>query len=202
MKSLCNWILNGKGRGTFCLMLFSLLFSFAASFIVYLSWNNLFNQFQEQNVLKPLPSIRLENGVLIEPADFYYNVSWSMVDALNGQLENYHFIIDTRKDEIASNDLHLNGFYLTRKNLYILKNGILTVQSFQSVPDFEIKQGELISILDTLNLRFSAAFFFVLFIFLFLILYLWSIFFSFFSYLLTFILSDEKYSFAKRARAC
>ena len=196
MDTLCNWILNGKGRGKRYLLLLAVIFAAITSLVVYVSWNNFLKTPQTQQIIRSVPDLKVQNGLLQQPEDIYKDIQWTMADTLN----DYHFIIDTQKDDIDTKEMPANGFYLTRKNAYIINNGNITIQPLKQLPDFEIKQGELEQALQKGNARFSFALFFTLSLILFITLYIWSLIYAILSYTLTLFIPAENYPFSVRRR--
>ena len=200
MKKICHWILYGTGRGKRYLFLVSLLFSVITCSIVYISWNKVLDFPTAQKIIADIPELKMENGVLTEPKDSYYQISWDVNDAQSPQLKKYNFIIDTKSDEIDANQISENGIYLTNRNIYILSDNSLTKQSLEKFPDFEIKKGTLLLILKEGTLRFCMILCITLTLILFLNLYIWSLIYALFSYLLTLFISVDDLSFAQRRR--
>ena len=155
MKVLCEWILNGKGRGKRYLLLLAIIFAGMCSSVIYISWNNFLNSPATQEMLSSIPNLKLQNGMLTEPIDTYQKINWRRANSANNQLTNFQFIIDTKNDDIDTQDIKSDGIYLSRKNAYIQTNGNLTIQPLKKIPNFEIKQGELNNILKRGNFRFS-----------------------------------------------
>ena len=200
MKNICNWILNGKGRGKRYLLLLAIIFSAMSSFIIYFSWNAYLNTPQIKEIINSLPDLKLKDGVLIEPSDTYQNITWTMTNGSDNALNDYHIIIDTQNENNDFKNMPKNGIYLSRKKIYILNDGMLSVQNMEKIPNFEIKQGQLNQILEKGNTRFSFILFFTLSFILFITLYIWSLIYAVLSYFLTLFIPTERYSFAVRRR--
>lgn len=200
MNTICNWILNGNGRGKRYLLLLSVIFAMMTSCVVYFSWNNFLKTPQTLQMLRSLPDLKLQNGELTAPADTYKNINWTIADAKGSSLTDFHFIIDTKNNDINTNEIPANTLYLTKGKAYITNNNNLTIKTLKNLPDFEIKQGQMENILQKGNFRFSLALFFTLSLVLFISLYIWSLIYAVFSYLLTLFIPSEKHPFSVRRR--
>ena len=132
--------------------------------------------------------------------DTYQKISWSIPTFEKMDLKNYDFIINTKNENIDIKNMPSNSIYLTSKNIYLLNDGILTVQSLKNFPDFKITQGQLNETLKKGNLRFSIVLFLTLSIVLFITLYIWSLIYALLSYILTSFIPSEKYPFSVRRR--
>ena len=200
MKKICDWILNGNGRGKRYLLLLSFLFSVITCSVVYVSWNNVLSFPKAQQIIENIPELKVENGVLTVPKDTYYQISWDVSDAQTSEVKKYHFIIDTQNQDVNPEKISENGIYLTHKNLYILSDNSLTKQSLKGFPDFEVKKGMLISVLKEGTLRFCVILCITLTLMLFINLYIWSLIYALLSYLLTWLIPVSSLSFASRRR--
>ncbi len=198
MNGLYNWILNGRGRGKRYLLLLAVIFAAFSSFLVYFSWNAVLNTPNTQQIIRQLPDLKLQDGVLVKPENDYQDIIWSDTDTQ--QPRAYHFIIDTQNDEIIPGNAPQQGIYLTRKNIYVLGDDKVTMQGLKSIPNFEIKQGQLLPVLEMGNARFSWVLFFTLSIVLFILFYIWSLIYAVISYILTMFIPAENYTFAQRRR--
>ena len=106
MNKLITYFKQGKGRGLRAMLFFSILVGISLWGVIYTPLKNIpqnkaLNQFIDQ-----LPTIVLEEGVVVEPADT--NASYTF----NGQPI---FFIQTDREDVAP--LSATGIYLTRTNI-------------------------------------------------------------------------------------
>lgn len=196
MKSLYNWILNGNGRGKRYLLAFAMIFASMSSFVVYFSWNNIGKSPAVRAFIAQVPPLTIQNGHLIEPVDAYQDIVWMSENNEN----DYHLIIDTKSSDIDLANLPKNGVVVGKNDAYISKDGAVTVQSLDSIPDLKITPQDLEEIMKNGSVRFSWILFFSLTFGLFVTFYIWSLLFALLSYILTLFVPSEKYSFPVRRR--
>ncbi len=122
MDKIFRYIKNGEGIGAKYLLVYALIvaITYGAAFKVL---GNMATP-SLQNITDQLFPIKIENGVIVEPANTIKDIKMN--------IEGYDipFILDTRIDAVDTNGLK-NGIYISKKAAYIVDTNQVKVHNFK-----------------------------------------------------------------------
>ena len=123
MDKIFRYIKNGEGIGAKYLLVYALIvaITYGAAFKVL---GNMATP-SLQNITDQLFPIKIENGVIVEPANTIKDIKLD--------IEGYDipFILDTRIDTVDTNGLK-SGIYISRKSVYAVDKDQVRVHNFKS----------------------------------------------------------------------
>lgn len=122
MNNILNYIKSGQGIGAKYLLIYALLFTI----IIGVSFKSLGNMAVPslQNAADQLLPIKIENGVIVEPANTVKSINLGIKGAV------FPFILDTTVDSIDTSRLK-DGIYITRKAVYVVGKRQTKVYSYE-----------------------------------------------------------------------
>lgn len=123
MEKIFKYIKNGEGIGAKYLLVYALIvaITYGAAFKVL---GNMAAP-SLQNIADQLFPIKIENGVIVEPANTIKDIKMD--------IEGYDipFILDTRIDAVDTNGLK-SGIYISKKSVYAVDKDQVRVHNFKS----------------------------------------------------------------------
>lgn len=199
MLKLYSYMLNGSGRGKRYLLLLAVIFAAVVSLLFYATWSAYLFSSEGKTFLEKLPALSIENGEVTQPADvsweYLINVPESISDS--GEMS---VVIDTTQADFNPLTAPKNGLYLTRSDLYFVKDGTIYMQSLQNIDKMKIKQNEYMPLFKKSLMISAWTLWLLMTVSFFIVLYLWSLFYAVCSYVLTVFIPGESYSFPVRRR--
>lgn len=111
MDKLTRYIHTGTGYGLKKMVMISFVFCVVAIGLLYTALNRLPDMLEKDPILDDMPTIRIQNGQVVQPADTVWT---KQIDAGT----SFVLQIDTRRDSMDKTP-EQNGAYLTRRSLYL-----------------------------------------------------------------------------------
>lgn len=111
MEKIFNYIATNKGMALKPLLVFSLILGLLLTIVVRIFAADLIPY--AQNAADQILPIRVENGIVVEPANTYKTIRLNDLDM--------NFVIDTQSSHLDLHDLK-PGIYLTKTTLYTVGN--------------------------------------------------------------------------------
>lgn len=170
MSKILDYIVKGQGLGVKFLLIFSVILALFFGFYIKSQGTDLI-PYAQQIADQMLP-IKIENGIVVEPADTIRTASLSFDDS-STKFE-VPFVIDTTTDDIDTSRMS-EGIYLTRSNIYSVQRNQSRIIKLEG--NFDLPRGDYTpqfrSILNwtALTLGFFAVAFCFVFYFLLSIFY-------------------------------
>lgn len=154
MNKLINYIQKGKGIGALILLGLAAVYAvYYSSMITYAAKASIP---YVQKVVSDIAPIKIENGVVVYPAE-----TIKEVNLVSNGAANLDFVIDTTRDELNTANLD-TGFYLARTHFYSVSNREVRSRALEG--SFEIENQDYTPLMeDSLKWIWCFAFVFVIF---------------------------------------
>ena len=168
MTKIFNYILNGKGIGALFLLALSVLCVLIISLSFSLSTKEIVEKTQE--VSEKLLPIKIENHIMVEPANEKREASFSVGG------EQINFVVDPTVDALDISSLK-QGIYMSRKNVYFISDVDAKVEAYAE--NLNLPQGDYRDTISQLLSMIKWSVIAVAFVALFLVFLIFSLFYAF-----------------------
>lgn len=192
MSKIFNYILNGKGLGVKFLLILSVIMAIIFTITIKIMGTQLIPY--AQSVADQLLPLKIENGIVVEPVDTVRIASIKLNQSSSS--DNFPIVIDTREDQLDTNNLK-QGIYLSRTTIYMINPNEVRMKKLDG--SFNLPQGDYTEAFKSL-LNWTVIFSCVLFaVGIFVFYFLLCLFYAWCSYAVSGIAS-KKYNFDQRMR--
>lgn len=146
MERIFNYIARGKGWGIRWLLLFTLVVTVVYAAGIRSVGNRTFVP-AAQKVADHFLPIRVEEGIVVEPADTVKNYTLVLGDENDADAETIEFVMNTGVDSLDTEGLN-NGLYLTRKAIYTVTGNKTEIRELED--SFYLPQGDYTEVFKSL----------------------------------------------------
>jgi len=157
---IINYVAKGQGIGARWLLLFSFILSIVFAVFVKIGANTLVPH--AQDIADQLLPIRIENGIVVEPADTYKEIN---LGGTTGD-QSFRIVVNTLEDDLDPSTLG-QGFFITRTHLYGINNNQIRYTKLEG--DLFLEKGDHTDLFK--KVAFWAAV--VMFPFAFIFVFIW-----------------------------
>ncbi len=137
MSKILDYIVKGQGLGVKFLLIFSVIIAFF--FGLYIKSEGTDMLPYAQQVADQMLPVKIENGVVVEPANTVRTASVSLDNS--GTAFELPFVIDTTTDVLDTARMQ-EGIYLTRRNLYSVQRNQSRIVRLEGC--FDLPRGDYI----------------------------------------------------------
>lgn len=131
MNKILNYFKSGRGIGAKWLLLYSFVVALIFAFAIRSHGTQAIPTLQ--HVADQLLPLRVENGIIVEPAETVKSIDLGLKGA------DIPFILDTTLDTIDTTGLK-DGVYISRKAVYVVNNHKTKVYNFED--SFTLERGD------------------------------------------------------------
>ncbi len=146
MKKILDYIRYGEGLGIKFLLPFSLIVAIFLAATVKIEGNDVLVPAAQKVADEFLP-IKIENGVIVEPADTVKTYSIAFDDENNDVNSNINVVLDTKVDYFEPSELK-QGIYISRRALYSVTKRETKMYNFEE--SLYIPQGDYSDLFKTI----------------------------------------------------